>query len=384
MARRFIPARLRLLLRRAAVWGGSSLALGIAVLVIALLIPGCTAGYVTRQSITHLHVLAARQPVERMLDEDAVPEEWRAKIAIIQDARAFGVETLDLPASDLYRTISLVHPDPNWIVTASPRDALRPVTWWFPAAGRVAYRGYYSRAGAGRFADRLRRRRLDVLVRPSDAFSTLGWFADPIRPAMMDRSEASLVDLVLHEATHRVVYFKGQTDFNESFASFVGETGTLLYLAARHGAGCDLCRRTAAAYADEETFGAFIADLVTRLEDLYSRPISSEEKIRRRQAIFDAARQRSRTLPWQGHGHDGFAHASLDNAVILSLRRYGKDRDLFSRVLSACDGDLARSIHTVRNLGWSDLSRRQKRSGDPFTLLRDRLATADKCSSPAA
>ena len=371
--------RLPALLRRSLVWSGSTLGGLVVVLLVSLLIPGCAVGYVTRQSMTHMHVLIARQPVEKAIARGRVSEEWRGKIEIIGEARDFGVDRLALPAGDLYRTISLIHPDPNWVVTASEKDALQPVTWWFPIVGRVAYRGYYDRADAERFAGKLRRRDLDVLVRPADAFSTLGWFADPIRPAMLDRGEASLANLVLHEAAHRVVYLKGQTDFNESFASFVGDAGTLLYLEDRYGEGCPLCRRTGAAYADGATFSAFLQELVADLQRLYDRPLSREEKIRQREEVFATARERFGETSWRGDSYAWFAGSHLDNAVVLSLRRYEADRHLFDRLLQRCDGDLSRSIALVHDLGWSKLPRKERRLTDPFTLLERHLDASDPC-----
>lgn len=377
---RSLPRRF---LRRLLVWSSSTLGSIVLLLLASLLVPGCTVGYVTRQSMTHLHVLAARQPVDKAIAKGRISTQWRPKIAIIDRARDFGTGTLELPAEDLYRTISLVHPDPNWIVTASEKDALQPVTWWFPVVGRVAYRGYYSRRDADRFAARLRDQDLDVMVRPADAFSTLGWFADPIRPAMLERNEVGLVNLVLHEAAHRVLYLKGQTDFNESFASFVGDTGTLLYLENLYGARCAVCQRTAAASADATTFSAFVEQLVTDLEELYARAIPRPEKIQLREEVFDAARARYRIVPWRGHGYAWFPDSPLDNAVVLSLRRYDAGRDLFRSLLDRCAGDLVRSIAAVRDLGWSRLPRRERRATDPFDLLRRRLDEATGCPAPA-
>ena len=248
--------------RRLLVWGAMTLVGLVLLLGIALAVPGCAVGYVTRQSVTHLRVLAARQPVDRAIARGQVPQEWIPRIELIRDAKGFAVERLELPAEGLYETISLVRPDPTWVVTAAAKDALQPVTWWFPIVGRVAYRGYYDREDADAFAERLRRRDLDVLVQAAGAFSTLGWFSDPIRPSMLAGSGPDLVNLVLHEAAHRRLYVKGQTDFNESFASFVGDTGTLLYYRDREGEDCPTCRRVAALDADAATFSRLLKEMV--------------------------------------------------------------------------------------------------------------------------
>ncbi len=359
-------------LRRLGVWGVTVAAGAILALGIALSIPGCAVGYVARQSASHLRVLASRQPVDRAIARDRVPQEWIPKIELIQDAKRFAVEHLELPAADLYETISLVRPEPTWVVTAAPRDALEPVTWWFPIVGRVAYRGYYDRQDAADFAARLRRRDLDVLVQAAGAFSTLGWFSDPIRPSMLERSGSSLVNLVLHEAAHRRLYVKGQTDFNESFASFVGDAGTLLYYRAREGEACPTCARVDALNADATAFSRFLRGVVEELEALYGGPASREEKLRLREEIFAGAQARYREMEWETRAYDGFADRALDNAVILSLVRYEGRREPFHRLLAACHGDLPRAVRGI-------VSRVEKRETDPFGQVESLAGAEPPC-----
>lgn len=353
-----------------------------ALVAASLLLCGCSVGYVARQSVAHVHVLAARQPVDKAIARGRVPEEWIEPIRVIEEAREFGVRRLGLPAENLYRSISLVRPGPTWVVSASAKDALRPVSWWFPVTGRVDYRGYYNRGGAEKLARRLGAKELDVLVRPAGAFSTLGWFADPIRPSMLDRSESELVNLVLHEAAHRVLYLSGQTDFNESFASFVGDAGALLYLRERYGAGCDLCRETEAGFADELTFRHFLDGFVEELHAYYARSVDREQKIRGRDEIFRGAQERFARLDWNSSGYEWFEKLELDNARILSFQRYAGDRSVFERVLDACDGDLGAAIRFVETLGWKKVPKREREQIDPFRLLQRRLDEGATC--PAA
>ncbi len=349
-------------------------------LLLAILLPGCAVGYVARQSATHLRVLAARQPVDRAIADGKIPPDWLHGIETIRAAKRFGVQHLNLPAEDIYETISLVRPDPTWVVTACPRDALQPVTWWFPVAGRVAYRGYYDREDAERFADGLRRKDLDVMVRPAGAFSTLGWFADPIRPSMLRGSESYLVDLVLHEAAHRVVYIKGQTDFNEALATFVGRRGTLLFYHQREDATCPTCRKLEDRAADATTFAIFLDDLIQELTTLYDGPLAREEKLSAREEIFTAARDRARRLPSRGAGYEWFAGGELDNAVILSLRRYGGDQDLFADLLNRCGGDLPRTLNALQGrFDWEGLPRSQRRTTSPADYLRRLLSRDSGC-----
>jgi predicted aminopeptidase len=374
------PAIWRRILRRLALWSGGLLGAAALILALGLALPGCSVGYVTRQSATHLRVLAAREPVDEALAGGEIPPEWVPKIETIRSAKEFGQVELGLSTEDLYETISVVRPDPTWVVTACPRDSLSPVTWWFPVAGRVAYRGYYDREDAERFADKLRGKDLDVLVRPAGAFSTLGWFSDPIRPSMLDGGEADLANLVLHEAAHRLLYIKGQTDFNESFASFVGDEGTLLYLEDRHGSHCDICRQVRDAHADARVFSGFLASVLDGLGALYAEETSREEKIRRREDLFAAARRRFETLPWQGDTYAWFPDRRLDNAVLLSLRRYEGRRDLFQDLLARCDDELSRAVAAVATrVNWKELPRRERKKSDPFQLLEAILAESTGC-----
>lgn len=349
-------------------------------LVAALLLPGCAVGYVARQSATHLRVLAARQPVDRAIADGKVPPHWLDGIETIRAAKAFGVEHLGLPAADLYETISLVRPDPTWVVTACPRDALQAVTWWFPVAGRVAYRGYYDREDADHFAAGLRRQDLDVMVRPAGAFSTLGWFADPIRPSMLQGGEPYLVDLVLHEAAHRLVYIKGQTDFNEALATFVGRLGTHLFYHQREDADCPTCRQLDDQATDAATFALFLDQIVSELTALYDSPRTREEKLTARLEIFASARRQARLLPARGAGYEWFAAGDLDNAVILSLRRYGGDQDLFADLLVRCGGNLRRTLEALNErFAWKKLPRAQRRSTSPADYLRRLLDEGNGC-----
>jgi predicted aminopeptidase len=363
---------------RGAAWAVAGLA---AIAGVALLLPPVR--YLARQSFAHLRVLAAREPVDDAIAAGKVPEAWLPGLETIRDARRFGAEALGLPTADLYGTISLAKVGPTWIVTACPQDALRPVTWWFPVVGRVAYKGYYNKEGAEGLAARLREEGNDVLVYPAPAFSTLGWFADPIRPSMLDGDDEELANLVLHEAAHRVLYWKGETDFNESFASFVGDVGAVRYLEATRGEGCDPCRRAIAARRDAPRFGALVERVAERLEALYAEPIPRDEKIRRRREVFAWAKEE--------YGREGFADAydhflrrELNNAVLLSYRRYGSGQEAFDRALERCGGDLPAAMRFVQAIGWPALPRTERRATTPLALLERRLLAGAACDARAA
>lgn len=370
-------------LQRAWRWvsvGAGSAAVVLALLIgVALVVPGCGVGYLCRQSTAHLRVLAAREPVAEAIAAGKVPAEWLPRLETLADAKRFGAVELGLPTETLYETISLAPVGPTWIVTACPKDSLEPVTWWFPIVGRVAYKGDYDREAAEKLAAQLREEGNDVQLYPASAFSSLGWFDDPIRPSMLEGDDADIANLVLHESTHRVLYWKGETDFNESFATFVGDVGAIRYLEVRFGAGCEPCRRAAAARADAPRFADLIERTLTRLRALYGEPVTRDEKLRRREEVFAWAREEHGRIAWEGEAYAGFAKRTLDNAVLLSYRRYGSGQDRFDAVLARCEGDLARAIAFVRHSGWPDLSRAARHATPPFDYLGQKLDRGEPC-----
>jgi len=373
-------------LRRAWRWvsvGAGSAAIGLAILIaVALLVPGCGVGYLCRQSAAHLKVLAAREPVADAIAAGKVPAEWLPRLDTIADAKRFGAATLGLPTAKLYETISLAKVGPTWIVTACPQDSLEPVTWWFPIVGRVPYKGDYDRAAAEKLAEQLREDGNDVQLYPASAFSSLGWFDDPIRPSMLEGDDADIANLVLHESAHRVLYWKGVTDFNESFATFVGDVGAIRYLEGRFGAGCEPCRRAQAARADAPRFADLIERTLARLRELYGEPVTRDEKLRLREEVFAWAREEHGRIAWNGEEYAGFRKRTLDNAVLLSYRRYGSGQDRFDAVLARCEGDLARAIAFVRDSGWPELPHSVRRATPPLDYLGQKLERGDPC--PAA
>jgi predicted aminopeptidase len=197
---------------------------------------------------------------------------------------------------------------------------------------------------------------------------------------MLQRGESSLVNLVLHEAAHRLKYIKGQTDFNEALATFAGRRGTLLFYRQREDATCPTCRQLEDRAADDTTFATFLEEIIQELTTLYDGPLSRENKLTAREAIFAAARGRARLLPSRGAGYEWFAAGELDNAVILSLRRYGGNQDLFADLLGRCEGDLRRALDALhQRFDWEGLPRSQRRTISPVDYLRRLLQQDGGC-----
>jgi len=268
-------------------------------LVALLLLPaGCAQpGYVARLGWTEAKILWRREPIVAVLDRPDLEPGLRERLALVLAAREFARDRLGLRVGDAYRTYSRVSKAEATVhvVSASRRDRLELETWWYPIAGRVPYRGYFAAADARREARRLERRGLDVDVRPAIAFSTLGWFADPLLSTTADEDAVPLVATVLHELFHQTLYVPGAPAFNESAASFAGERGAIAFFCDGPGAHQERCAEARASWRRTRGRARVLGRLADRLRRLYaSRPAPAVRERRRRAYAAMAGRSLER------------------------------------------------------------------------------------------
>lgn len=313
-----------------------------------------------RAGYEELRILCRRQPIEQVLQGNVTPE-TRAKLQLTLAVRKFARDDLGLTVGGSYASLAQV--DANqivWVVTAAPWDRLEAYTWWFPIVGRVPYRGYFDRADAECLAAEMEREGYDTYVRPSVAFSTLGWFDDPLLSNLLRYEPAALADVVIHELLHNTIYLAGHTAFNETFANFVGGRGAISFFEKQGETG--LADRARARFADTLTFAHFLDGLVTRLEEAYASGIDRD----RRAKLFEKAQAEFRALPWQTDEYRRFGEAPLNNARIVAQWIYVKRLDLFEDAYRACDEDLATTIERIRGV-CAD-------ADDPFAALEKAFA----------
>src|SRR5262245_30871206 len=179
-------------------------------------------------------IFARQKPVEELVADPGTPADLKGKLQIVRDLRTFAEQELKLPVNGHYRKYTDLHrPFVVWNVQATPQFSLEPKTWWYPLVGRLEYRGYFSETGARDHGARLVRKNYDVYVDGVEAYSTLGWFKDPVLNTFIDRPEAELAEVIFHELGHQRVFARGDTDFNEAFATTVGQEGARRWLRAR-------------------------------------------------------------------------------------------------------------------------------------------------------
>ncbi|WP_460841905.1 aminopeptidase [Noviherbaspirillum agri] len=292
---------------------------------VAAMVGGCAQlGYFAQAAHGQLSLMAEAKPIDEWLANPGVEDKLKGKLAKIKDIRAFAARELGLPDNGSYTTYAdLKRPYVLWNVVATEEFSLKPVQWCFPVAGCVNYRGYYSEEGAKTYAAELRAAKYDVDVGGVTAYSTLGWFKDPVLSTFIKYPDVELARLVFHELAHQVVYVPGDSRFNEAFAVAVEEAGMERWMAVR---GDDKMREAYAAYKHrKQDFLALLMKHRNALEANYERDVSKEEKRREKAAIFKALKDEYLVLKesWGGYaGYDRWFAEPLSNAHLSAVATY--------------------------------------------------------------
>jgi predicted aminopeptidase len=322
--------------------------------IAAAAIGGCsTFSYYGQAVVGHLDVVSRTQPIEARLADPATPPELRAQLARALEIREFATRELGLPDNGSYRAYAdLGRPYVVWNVFAAPEFSVEPRQSCFPVVGCVSYRGYYAQADAQAFASGLRAEGYDVFVYGVPAYSTLGWFDDPVLNTFVRYPDAELARLVFHELAHQLVYVKGDTMFNESFAVAVEEEGVRRWL-ARHG---DEASRAAYATmrARRAEFVRLVLDYRARLEAFYREPLTDDAKRAgkaRLLAQMEADYRALKAQRWGGWaGYDRWFEKGVNNAQLASVATYEELVPAFRALLAREGGDMGRFYAEVRRL----------------------------------
>ncbi len=341
-----------------------------ALVILAGLTPtGC---YLSRGAWEEGKILARRQPISRLVANNQTDPIVKQKLALVLAARLYAKDSIRLRTAESFTTYSQLDRDTLVLVlSAAYRDKLEPYTWWFPIVGRVPYKGFFDFDDAKKAAKSLYDDGYDVALRPSAAFSTLGWFNDPLTSTTLDRDSLDLVNTVIHEVTHNTFYAPGQAVFNESFASFVGARGAAAFFRSRGEP--DAAAKVDAEWADEKLLGDFWTQLAKSLDSAYAlHPGSKEARIAARDTVYVEARRAlvSDIGPALQTISPLYAQrVPLDNASLLARRVYAQDLDLFDKVYAREGKNLRRAIARIISLAKASPK-------DPYGALRSWLAPA--------
>ncbi|MCZ6635408.1 MAG: aminopeptidase [bacterium] len=311
------------------------------------------------------NLLWNREPIERVLKQPDLDPEIRKRLLFIQEVKTFAQQQIGLVPSQIYSSFVDLHGQPvSWNLAACPKDRLDPVRWSYPVVGSAPYRGYFDLKRAKKERDALEAKGYDTYLRPVSAYSTLGWFSDPILSSMLQYRDADLAGLVIHEMTHVMVWIPGDVNFNESLASFVGDAGAILFLKSKFGPDAQVVRDVLMGAEDNRVFRRFMKAFAASLDSLYATDLTFEEKIQEREVVFEQAKERFQTLPLKTKAYRNFLNWKMNNARMVLHRIYNEEVTLFEQVYEALDRDLIGSLDVF--MGCED-------AGDPSAYLEDWL-----------
>jgi predicted aminopeptidase len=309
-----------------------------------------------------MEILRNREPSSALINNPETPAKLRGKLKFIQTLRDFAAKELHLPVNNHYLSyVELNRPYVVWNVFAAPEFSLTPETWCFPIVGCVAYRGYFSEQDARRFADSLKQEGYDVYISGSIAYSTLGWFDDPILSTFVDLSEPETAALIFHELAHGVLYIKDDTAFNESFATAVEQEGFRRWqTAADNLTGYEnwLQKRQR-----RQQFIDLVSKYKVKLENLYQGNLSVIENRNQKKAVFHQMKSEFIDLKSAYSGlaaYDAWFDHPLNNAQLISVSSYHDWVPAFDQILAESEGDLKKFYRTCQQLAKKGSSERHR------------------------
>lgn len=326
---------------------GALLALGVLLLVATPL-----GRYLMRAGYEEARILAARRPIAELVADSSLDALTRGKLQLVLEARAFAEDSLGLPAGKTFTLFTQLESDTLVLVLSGAQpDRLEPVLWRFPLVGRLPYKGFFRLEDAQVAEAALRSDGFDTYLRPAAAFSTLGWFNDPLLSTTLAQDSVGLVNTVIHELTHNRYFAAGEATFNESFANFVGARGAEAFFLAR---GDSLrARRATARWADDRSLAAFWGQLYRELDAAFRAAPGDSLRSRRivlRDSAYAAARRvlvDSVAPTWRTISPRYAEVVQLDNAALLARRVYLTDLEAFERVYAEVGRDLRSGIDTL-------------------------------------
>lgn len=299
-----------------------------------LLLDGC---YYLQAVRGHMDLMARAQPIAELIDEKQLADELRSDLQFVQEIRQFSIEHLLLADNKSYRKYAELQRDyVVWNVFAAKEFELSAKRWCFPVAGCVGYRGYFHEQAAQAEAQKLRRDGYDAAVGGVTAYSTLGRFADPVLNTMLNRGREEIASTIFHELAHQRIYVKGDTEFNESFASAVEELGVVAWFESKGDSAAICSYQQRQSQRDE--LQRVVADFRGQLEDLYQQSLALTEKREAKKQVFTQLGAAIDGL-FAGYARPAWFSEPMNNATLVPLGLYRDRLPAFREIFQQCNSD---------------------------------------------
>jgi predicted aminopeptidase len=365
-------------------------------LTAAVGVSGCrTLSFYTQAIGGQYQIFAHSHAIDKIVADPETSPELKDQLELILRLREFAEKELKLPVDGHYRKYTDVHRDyVVWNVQAAPKFSLEPKTWWYPLVGSLEYRGYFSEKGAHKEGDYLNQKGYDVFVGGVDAYSTLGWFKDPVLNTFISRPESDLAELIFHELGHQRVFARGDTDFNEAFATTVGQEGARRWIQARGDTNLFEAYRVSMKRNDQ--FVHLIMRTRATLEAVYGdqrdkdgnlkaakkSPAPAAEMQARKERVFKDLRAEYAALKaqWNGYsGYDAWFSRELNNAQLNTIANYYDFVPGFEQLLQLKKGDMEAFYTAAERLANMQKEERHQWLRD----LAEGIASQDRISARA-
>jgi len=312
---------------------------------------GCsTISYYSQAVGGHLKLMRARQPLVDVLADEATSPELRDKLQTLVETREFAVTELGLPDNDSYSSFVETGRDAvTWNVVAATEFSVNPETWCFPVAGCVSYRGYFDRADADAFAADLAKENYDVTVGGASAYSTLGWFDDPILDTMLRGNDTRYVSTLFHELAHQVLYVKDDSNFNEAYASFVEQIGMRRWLEQRGES--DRIAQYDSSLERVEDFVELLKLTRENLQAAFAKELDEQAMRAEKAAVFEQMKvdYEALKMTWSGYsGYDDWFKRDLNNARLVAVSTYRRYVPAFHAMYIEAGEDLMKFYEVAR------------------------------------
>ena len=322
-------------------------------------------------------ILTSKRSINKVLADDKTPAEVKQKLRFIVDIRNYAQKNLNLPVNGQYQQYADVHRRfVVWNVYAADEFSLEPKSWTFPIVGKATYRGYFSEKAARGYGEKLKKEGYDVHVSGIEAYSTVGWFRDPILNTFIHNSEIDLAETLFHELAHQTAFAKGDTDFNEAFATAVAEEGLRRWMMSTTNAQAEAGFR--ASLQRKDAFIHLVINGRRQLENLYQKQASASTQVASLTMVpaitTDMKRQRKQEIiaglrddyakvkaAWGGNPeYDNWFSKPINNAKLNTVATYYELVPRFNRLLEKCNGDLPKFYAEVRKM--AKLSKEERAS----------------------
>lgn len=316
-------------------------------------ISGCsTIGYLAHTTNGHLVVVTSKEPISDILAEEKYTMQKREQLANVLRIRIFASNHIGLPDNNSYTEYVQLDKDyVTWTIFATDELSLQPTTWCFWIVGCIPYRGYFSEEKAEQFAEKLRKNGHDVYLAPIPAYSTLGWFTDPLLSSMLSNGEIITAEYIFHELVHQQLYLKDDTNFNEAFASAVARVAVVDWLKAEGNA--DALRRYQNAVKKRGALFALTQQLREQLKTIYESEITNQNKRRQKQRAFDRYRDNIQTLTQNWSNGEAYRKSilrNLNNAKLNAQSTYNNLIPDFINLFDQCGNDYERLYEVVASM----------------------------------